>query len=109
MSQRQGISSHLRTICGAWSFPRVAVLILIFKYIETFASGNLSGFLNEVKPLDFYDVEHGIVMEPMKGKWASFQVVLGYTEILCIPEVTAVFLSTFDSGLRDSLVFHQAH
>ena len=29
-NQRQGISSHLGTICGAWSFPRVAVLILIF-------------------------------------------------------------------------------
>ena len=29
-NQRQGISSHLGTIWGAWSFPRVAVLILIF-------------------------------------------------------------------------------
>ena len=29
-SQRQGISSHLGTIWGAWRFPRVAVLILIF-------------------------------------------------------------------------------
>ena len=29
-NQRQGISSHLPMIWGAWSFPRVAVLILIF-------------------------------------------------------------------------------
>ena len=29
-NQRQGISSHLGTIWGAWSFPPVAVLILIF-------------------------------------------------------------------------------
>ena len=29
-NQRQGISSQLGTIWGAWSFPRVAVLILIF-------------------------------------------------------------------------------
>ena len=29
-SQRHGISSHLRTIRCAWSFPRVAVLKLIF-------------------------------------------------------------------------------
>ena len=29
-NQRQGISSHLGTIWGAWNFPRVAVLILIF-------------------------------------------------------------------------------
>ena len=55
-----------------------------------------------------YDVEHGIAMEPMKGKWASFRVDLGYTELFCIPAVTAVFLSSCDSGLGDSLVFHQA-
>ena len=29
-NQRQGISSHLGTIWGAWRFPRVALLILIF-------------------------------------------------------------------------------
>ena len=29
-NQRQGISSHLGTIWGSWSFPRVAVLIWIF-------------------------------------------------------------------------------
>ena len=37
-NQRQGISSQLGTICCAWSFPRVAVLILIF--ISTW-DGNL--------------------------------------------------------------------
>ena len=31
-TQRQGINSHLGTIWGAWSFPRVAVLKLIFIY-----------------------------------------------------------------------------
>ena len=30
LNQGQGISSHLGMIWGAWSFPRVAVLILIF-------------------------------------------------------------------------------
>ena len=63
----------------------------------------------EVKLLVLYDVEHGVAMEPMKGKCASSRVVLGYTEIFCIPEVTAVFLSSCESGLGDSLVFHQAH
>ena len=72
-------------------------------------SGNLCRFLKEVKALVLYDVEHGIVMEPMKGKWASSRVDLGYSEIFCIPEVTAGFLSSCDSGLGDSLVFHQAH
>ena len=38
-------------------------------------------------------MEHGIAMEPMKGKWASSRVDLGYTELFCIPEVTAVFRS----------------
>ena len=68
--------------------------------------GTLCSFLKEVKPIVLYDVEHGIAMEPMKGKWASSQV---YTELFCIPELIAVFLSSCDSGLGDSLVFHQAH
>ena len=72
----------------------------------SFASGNLCSFLKEVKPLVLYDVEHGIAMEPMKGKWASSRGDLGYTEIFCIPEVTAVFLSSCDSGLGDSLVLY---
>ena len=44
-------------------------------------------------------MEHGIEMEAMKGKWASSRVDLGYTELFCIPEVTAVFLSSSDCGL----------
>ena len=54
-------------------------------------------------------MEYGIAMEPMKGKRASFLVDLGDTEPFCIPEVTAVFLSSCDRFLGDSLVFHQAH
>ena len=42
-------------------------------------------------------MEHRIAMEPMNGKWASFPVDLGYTELFCIPVVTAVFLSSCDS------------
>ena len=70
-------------------------------------SGNLCSFLKEVKPLVLYDVEHVIPMEPMKGKWSSSRVDLGYTNIFCIPEVTSVFISPCDSVLGDSLVFHQ--
>ena len=47
-------------------------------------------------------------METTKGKWASSQSELGYTELFCIPEVTAVFLSSCDCVLGDFLVFHQA-
>ena len=48
-------------------------------------------------------------MEPMKGKWASPRVDLGYTELFCIPAGIAVFLSSYDTGLEDSLVFRQTH
>ena len=72
-------------------------------------SGNLCSFLKEVNPLVLYYVEHGIAMETMKGKWTSSRVDLGYTELFCIPVVTAVFLSSCDRGLGDSLVFCQTH
>ena len=70
---------------------------------------NLCSVLKEVKPLVLYDVEHGLAMETMKGKRASSRVDLGYTELFCSPEVTTVSFSSCESGLRDSLVFHQAH
>ena len=70
---------------------------------------NLCSFLKEVKPRVLYDVEHEMAMEAMNVKWASSRVDLGYTELFCIPEVTAVFLSSCDSIPVDSLLFHQAH
>ena len=70
-------------------------------------SENLCSFLKGVKPLILYSVKHGIAMEPMKGKRASSRVYLGYTELFCIPEVKSVFISSCDSALGDSLVFHQ--
>ena len=64
-------------------------------------SGNHCRFLKEVKRLVLYAVEHGIALEPMKGKWASSCVDFGYTEFFCIPEVhqcssrfVTVFLGT---------------
>ena len=77
--------------------------------LDTGVSGHLCSFLKEVKSLLLYDVEHGIAMEPMKGKWSSSRVELWYTDLFCISEVTAAILSSCDSGLGDSLVFHQAH
>ena len=67
--------------------------------LEIDVSGNLYSFLRELKALVLYDVKNGIAIEPMKGKWASSRVDLGYTELFCIPEVTAVFLSCCDSDL----------
>ena len=54
-----------------------------------------------------YAVDHGIAMEPMKGKWASSKDDLGYTMLFCILEVTSVFVSSCDSVPGDSLFFHQ--
>ena len=70
-------------------------------------SGNICSFLQEVKPLVLYAVEHGIAMEPIKGKWASSRVDLGYTELFFIPEVTSVFILSFDNVFGEFLVFHQ--
>ena len=70
-------------------------------------SVNLCQFIKEVKPLVLYVVEHGIAMEQMWGEWASSCADFGYTEIFCIPELTAEFISSCDSVLGDSLVFYQ--
>ena len=68
---------------------------------------NLYSFLKEVKPLVLYDVKHGIAMEPMKGKWASSRVDLGYTKLFCITEVyqcsyrfVTVFLGTLWCSIK---------
>ena len=54
-----------------------------------------------------YDVEGGMIMEITQCKWASSRVDLGYTELFSIPDVTSVFISSCESVLGDSLVFHQ--
>ena len=56
-----------------------------------------------------YDVERGMAMELMQGKWASSRVDLGCTELFCVPEVTSVFCSSCDSVPGDSLEFQQAN
>ena len=63
--------------------------------------------LKEVNPLVMYSVNHGIAIEPMKGKWASSRVDLGYTELFCIPEVhqcssrfVTVFLGTLWCSIK---------
>ena len=65
--------------------------------------------LKGVKPLVLYDVDHGVVMEPMQGKLASSPFDFVYTEQFCIPGVTSVFFSSCDSVVGDSLEFNQAN
>ena len=56
-----------------------------------------------------YDVDQGMVMEPMQGKWVSSQFDLWYTDLFCVSEVTSVFFSSCDSVVGDSLEFNQAN
>ena len=62
-----------------------------------------------MKPLVLYDVDRGVVMEPMQVKLASSQFDFGYTEQFCIPAVTSLFFSSCDRGVGDSLEFNQAN
>ena len=48
-----------------------------------------------------------MVMERKQGKSASPQFDLGHTDLFCVPEVTAVFFSSCDSVVGDSLEFNQ--
>ena len=70
-------------------------------------SENLCSFLKEVKPVVLSFVDHGIAMEPMKGKWASSRVDFWYTVLCCIPEVhqcssrfVTVFLGTLWCSIK---------
>ena len=65
--------------------------------------------LKGVKPLFLYDVDRGVVIEPMQGKLASSQFDLGHPDLFCFPEVTSVFFSSCDSVVGDSLEFNQAN
>ena len=59
--------------------------------------------------LVLYDVDRGVVMEPMQEKLASSQFDFGYTKQFCIPGVTSVFFSSSNSVFGDSLKFNQAN
>ena len=70
-------------------------------------SENLCSFHKEVKPLVLYSVEHRKAMEPMKRKWTSSRVDLGFTELFCIPDVhqcssrfVTVFLGTLWCSIK---------
>ena len=104
-----GISSLLEMIWGARSIPWVAVWDWCSSRLEMGVSGNLWSFLKEVKWLALYDVEHRMAIEPMCGKWASSRDDLGHPELFCIPVVTSVLSSSWDSVLGDCLEFHEAN
>ena len=106
-NQRQVISSQLGMIWGAWSFPRVAELTLVFISTRNGCFMQSLSILQEVQPLVLYAVEHGIAKEQMRGKWDSSCVDFGYTELFCISELISEFISSCDSVLGETLVFYQ--
>ena len=55
-------------------------------------SANLWNGLKKVKPLDVFDGECGMAMEPMQGNRVSSQVDLGYSELFYIAAVISGFL-----------------
>ena len=87
--------------------------------LETGVSGNLCSFLNAVKPLVLYDVEHGIAMQPKKGKWASSRVDFWYTKLFaflrwhqCFSRLVTVFLGNSwcsTKQIKASYVFDLEH
>ena len=85
-----GISSLLKTIWGACSFPPVPVLKLVFLYTSDGCLRESLELSKEAKPNVLYDVEWEIALKPMQGNWSSFQVDLGDTELFHIPPVTSV-------------------
>ena len=62
-----------------------------------------------MKPLVMYDVECRMALEPLQGNWASFPLDLLYTGLFRYPSLTSVSFYMCDSGLGDSLEFHQAN
>ena len=106
-NQRQVISSQLGMIWGAWSFPRVAELTLVFISTRDVCLMQSLSIPQEVQPLVLYAVEHGIAKEQMRGKLDSSCVDFGYSELFCIRELTSEFTSSCDSVFGDSLVFYQ--
>ena len=67
LQSKIGNHSHPAMIWVAWNIPQAALLKLMILYTETVVSVYLSSFLKEIKPLVFYDVDRGVVMERMQG------------------------------------------
>ena len=96
-------------VWGARNIPQAALLKLMILYT---CNGCPREYLEVPKVsqgLVLYDVDRGVVMEPMQGKLASSQFDFGYTEPFCIPGVTSVFFSSCDRVVGDSLEFNQAN
>ena len=100
-------------ISRRYGVPGFFILLLYWNWcsyrLEMGVSGKLWIVVKDVKTLVLYDVEWETAMDSMKGICASFSVDLGYTNQFCVPEVTSVFFSAWDSLVGDSLEFNQAN
>ena len=99
-------------ISRRYGVPWFFILLLYWNWcsyrLEMGASGNLWIVVKDVKTL-VYDVEWETAMDSMKGKCASSCADLRYTNQFCVPEVTSVFFSSYDSVVGDSLEFNHAN
>ena len=98
-------------ISRRYGVPGSIILLFYWNWcsyrLELGVPGNLWIVLKDVKPLVVCDLECEMTMDSMKGKCVSSWIDLGYTNLICIPEMTSVFFSCCDSVLGDSLQFHQ--
>ena len=108
-SRRQGMVLTLRRHGLQKNFLKLLYWNWWYSILETGVSVNLWSFLKGVKPLVLNDVDRWIFMEPMQGKLASSQFDLWYTKLFCVPEVTSVFFSSWNSVLGYCLEFKQAN
>ena len=108
VEDRESLSS-LRWYGVHRTFLKLLYWNLWSSILDKVVSGNLSRFLEGVKPLVLYDLDSGVVMESVQGKLASSQFDLWHTDLFCIHVVKSVFFSSCDSVVGDSLEFNQAN
>ena len=89
MSQSQKISSHLEKIWGTRSFPRVALLNLVFLQTWVVVLGESLELPKGSKPLVVFDGKCGMDLESMQGNRVSSRVAFGYIELFHVAVVTS--------------------
>ena len=109
LQSKTGNPSHPEMIWVARNIPPAALLKLMILYTWDGCLRETLKFPKCVKQLVLYDVDRGVVMEPMQVKLASSQFEFGYPDQFCIPGVTSEFFSSCDCVVGDSLEFNQAN
>ena len=83
LHSKTGNHSNPEMIWGARDIRQAALLKLMILYTWDCCLRESLEVPKWVKPLVLYDVDRGVVMEPMQGKLASSQFDFGYSEQFC--------------------------